>query len=53
LSIRLYWGLKVERKTAATTIHFSAENPLPATLVENIVKARVEENELCHKNKQK
>ncbi len=32
--------------TSGTTIHFSAENPLPATLVKKIVKARVAENEL-------
>ena len=31
--------------TSGTTIHFSAENPLPATLVKRIVKARIEENE--------
>lgn len=31
--------------TSGTTIHFSAENPLPATLVKKIVKARIEENE--------
>jgi uncharacterized protein YdhG (YjbR/CyaY superfamily) len=32
--------------TSGTTIHFSAENPLPATLVKKIVKARMKENEL-------
>jgi uncharacterized protein YdhG (YjbR/CyaY superfamily) len=32
--------------TAGTTIHFSPENPLPATLVKKIVKARIKENEL-------
>jgi uncharacterized protein YdhG (YjbR/CyaY superfamily) len=31
--------------TSGTTIHFSAENPLSATLVKKIVKARIEENE--------
>lgn len=31
--------------TSGTTIHFSAENPLSATLVKKIVKARVAENE--------
>ena len=40
-------------KTSGTTIHFSAENPLPATLVTKIVKARIEENELRVKNKKK
>jgi len=38
--------------TSGTTIHFSAKNPLPATLVKKIVKARIEENELRVKNKQ-
>jgi len=32
--------------TSGTTIHFSAEKPLPAGLVTRIVKARIEENEL-------
>jgi uncharacterized protein YdhG (YjbR/CyaY superfamily) len=30
---------------SGTTIHFSADNPLPAALVQRIVKARIEENE--------
>jgi len=30
---------------SGTTIHFSADHPLPATLVEEIVKVRIEENE--------
>ncbi len=34
------------------TIHFTAEHPLPATLVKKIVKARVAENELRAKHKQ-
>jgi uncharacterized protein YdhG (YjbR/CyaY superfamily) len=38
--------------TSGTTIHFSAENPLPATLVKKIVKARIEQNELRAKHKQ-
>jgi uncharacterized protein YdhG (YjbR/CyaY superfamily) len=29
---------------SGTTIHFTAEHPLPATLVEKIVKARIKEN---------
>ncbi len=33
-------------ETSGTTIHFSAEHPLPAALVKKIVKARVVENEL-------
>jgi len=37
--------------TSGTTIHFSAENPLPATLVKKIVKARIAENELRVKQK--
>jgi uncharacterized protein YdhG (YjbR/CyaY superfamily) len=32
-------------KTAGATIHFTPENPLPAELVEKIVKKRVQENE--------
>jgi uncharacterized protein YdhG (YjbR/CyaY superfamily) len=32
-------------RTSTTTIHFSAENPLPAPLVTRIIRARVEENE--------
>jgi uncharacterized protein YdhG (YjbR/CyaY superfamily) len=36
--------------TSGTTIHFSAKNPLPASLVKKIVKARVEENEARVKN---
>lgn len=39
--------------TSGTTIHFTAENPLPATLVKKIVKARIAENELRVKHKQK
>ncbi len=30
---------------SGTTIHLSAENPLPATLVKKLVKARIAENE--------
>jgi uncharacterized protein YdhG (YjbR/CyaY superfamily) len=36
--------------TSGTTIHFSAKNPLPASLVKKIVKARNEENEARAKN---
>jgi uncharacterized protein YdhG (YjbR/CyaY superfamily) len=36
--------------TSGTTIHFSAKNPLPASLVKKIVKARIEENEAKAKN---
>lgn len=32
-------------KTAGTTIHFTPDNPLPASLVQKIVKARIKENE--------
>ncbi len=39
--------------TSGTTIHFTVENPLPATLVKKIVKARVAENEAHAKLKQK
>ncbi len=34
------------------TRHFSTENPLPAALVKEIVRARVKENELDVKNRQ-
>ncbi len=37
--------------TSGTTIHFSAENPLPAELIKEIVKARIEKNELRAKQK--
>ena len=36
--------------TSGTTIHFSAKNTLPASLVKKIVKARIEENEARAKN---
>ena len=36
--------------TSGTTIHFSAKNPLPSSLVKKIVKARIEENEAKAKN---
>jgi len=36
--------------TSGTTIHFSAKNPLPVSLVKKIVKARIEENEARAKN---
>lgn len=39
--------------TSGTTIHFTAEHPLPAALVKKIVKARVTENEAQAKLKQK
>ncbi len=32
-------------KTSGTTIHFTAENPLPAILVKQIVKKRIEQNQ--------
>ena len=35
---------------SGTTIHFTPDKPLPATLVQKIVKARIKENEL---NKEK
>ena len=39
--------------TSGTTIHFTAENPLPAALVKRIVKARVVENEAQARLKRK
>jgi uncharacterized protein YdhG (YjbR/CyaY superfamily) len=38
--------------TSGTTIHFSAENSLPTTLITKIVKVRIKENELRAKSKQ-
>jgi uncharacterized protein YdhG (YjbR/CyaY superfamily) len=38
---------------SGTTIHFTPEDPLPAALVKKIVKARVAENELAAKLRQK
>jgi uncharacterized protein YdhG (YjbR/CyaY superfamily) len=38
---------------SGTTIHFSAQNPLPATLVKKIVKARIEQNEARVRHKQR
>jgi len=38
-------------KISGRTIHFSAENPLPATLVKKIVKTRMKENEDKAKSK--
>jgi uncharacterized protein YdhG (YjbR/CyaY superfamily) len=38
---------------SGVTIHFTAEKPLPATLVKKIVKARVKENELRFQEKSK
>jgi len=39
--------------TTGITIHFTTEHPLPAALVKKIVKARIAENELRVKHKQK
>ena len=39
-------------ETSGTTIHFTAEHPLPAAIVKKIVKARIEENELRVGSKQ-
>lgn len=36
-------------RTSSTTLHFSADRPLPASLVTRIVKARVAENEARQK----
>ena len=37
---------------SGTTVHFTIEKPLPANLVQKIVKARIKENELYGKHKQ-
>lgn len=37
--------------TSGTTIHFSPERPLQASLVKKIVKARIKQNEARHKSK--
>ena len=40
--------------TSGVTIHFTAERPLPASLVKKLVKARIKENEerlIAKKNK--
>lgn len=38
-------------KTSGTTIHFTPDKPLPATLIQKIVKARIKENEERHSAK--
>lgn len=56
MSQPLMKSLKSELKpyeTSGTTIHFTAEKPLPASLVKKIVKARIKENELTAKSKSK
>jgi uncharacterized protein YdhG (YjbR/CyaY superfamily) len=40
-------------RSSTTTLHFSADNPLPASLVTKIVRARVEENEAGHDARRK
>ena len=40
-------------RTSTTTLHFSADRPLPAPLVSRIVKARVAENEARQAAKRK
>ena len=40
-------------RTSTTTLHFSADNPLPAALVTRIVKARIAENEVREEAKRK
>lgn len=40
-------------KTAAATIQFSADNPIPDNIIEEIVKVRVRENEDRWKKKEK
>lgn len=37
--------------TSGTTIHFTAENPIPRALIKKIVKTRMKENEAKAKNK--
>lgn len=40
-------------KISGTTIHFTAEKPLPAVLIKKIVKARIKENEEKARRKSK
>jgi uncharacterized protein YdhG (YjbR/CyaY superfamily) len=40
-------------RTSSTTLHFSAEHPLPASLVTKIVRARIEENETRRDSRRK
>jgi len=51
--MRTFSGELKPYHTSGTTIHFSVENPLPATLVKKIVKVRIAENESRAKQKQK
>jgi len=41
----------IEYDSSGTTIHFTVKNPIPATLVEKIVKERIRQNELLDKNR--
>lgn len=44
LAAALKPGIEKTHKVSGATIHFSADNPLPAALVKKIVRARVREN---------
>lgn len=43
--VKAMWPELKEYATVKGTIHFTADEPLPNTLVKNIVKARIRENE--------
>jgi len=51
--LKIFKNELADYDASGTTIHFTAENPLPAALVKKIVKARIAENELRVKQKQK
>lgn len=56
MSVKLMATLKDDLKgysTATATIRFTADKPLPATLVKKIVKARIKENEARTQRKAK
>jgi uncharacterized protein YdhG (YjbR/CyaY superfamily) len=49
--LKAFTGELAPYDVSGTTIHFSADHPLPAALVRKIVKARIKENEARVKGK--